>query len=117
MGYNSVLVVMNDALDMIRNDPEFGERVYQSTLSVRDREDVSAHSNNGGIFCNAATVISSAHADEPQVMVVKHNTGWVYRYGKTLPDSVLEDLAFVLEQHGYRISRKKKAQEKLDVSL
>lgn len=109
MGYNTVAVVMNDTIDMVADDKQFGKRLYNAVLdaaSSKRRVDVAAHTSTGGIAVNAATVLSCQHADEPQIVVVKHNTGYVYQYQKTLPDHVIEDLKFVLEQHGYQISKK-----------
>ena len=108
MGFNSVVVVMNDALGMIEEDPTFGRNLAQETMTYRRTGgDVPAHSPTGrGVFCNAATVLSCQHADVPQVVVVKHNTGWVYEYGKALPDHVLEDLKWVLDQHGFAVRKK-----------
>lgn len=111
MGYNTTVVVMNDALDVIKNDPEFGKNLYYAVLETQQGKqvDVPAHSyrdgEKRGVFCNAATVISSQHADDPQVVVVKHNTGWVDRYKETLPDHVIEDLKWVLKNNGYTVSK------------
>jgi hypothetical protein len=109
MGYNTVAVFMNDTIDMVADDNEFGKRLYDATLEAsgrRKKVDVPAHSARRGIACNAATILSCRHADDPQVVVVKQNTGYVYNYKETLPDHVIEDLKFVLEEHGYRISKK-----------
>lgn len=109
MGYNSVVVVMNDALGMIEEDPTFGRNLAAGIRGchIREDRDVPAYSPSGrGVHCNAAEVISTAHADIPQVVVVKGNTGFAYRYGEALPESVLEDLKFVLDQHGYSVRKK-----------
>lgn len=108
MGFNSVVVVMNDALGMIEEDPTFGRNLAQEIMTYRRTGgDVPAYSPTGmGVHCNAASVLSCQHADVPQVVVVKHNTGFVYKYGEALPDHVLEDLKFVLDQHGYSVRKK-----------
>ncbi len=113
MGYNSVVVVMNDAIGMIEKDQTFGKNLHDAVITMgrpdaqKYGNDVPAYSPTGlGVFCNAATVVSSQHADVPQVVVVKHNSGYVYKYGETLPDHVLEDLKWVLAQHGYTTRKK-----------
>jgi hypothetical protein len=78
MGFNSTVVVMNDALDMIRDDPQFGERLYRAVLEVGRGKpvDVSAHTKRG-IHCNAATVVESHHADYDVFVKVGGNYGEV----------------------------------------
>lgn len=114
MGYNTAIVVMNDALSVIKNDPKFGESLYNAVSQAHRGEsiDVPAHTYRDGevrgVYCNAATVVSVAHADEPQVMVIKYNSGYVAKYKETLPDHVIEDMKWVLKQHGYRVSKEPK---------
>lgn len=36
MGYNTTVVVLNDALDAIRDDPEFGKKLYHAILASYD---------------------------------------------------------------------------------
>lgn len=121
MGFNSVVVVMNDAIGTIEKDHLFGKHLAETVIGCCGRggeKDVPAYSykDNGstfqpdlvpvGVHCNAATVLSTAHADCPQVVVVKHNTGYVYKYKEVLPEHVLLDLKWVLEQHGFSIRKK-----------
>jgi hypothetical protein len=85
MGYNATLVVMVDALDAIKNDPEFGKKLadaiqhvaaYQHSDHFRyGQGDVAAHSKNGGIHTNAATVIEVHHADHDIFVRVGGNMG------------------------------------------
>jgi hypothetical protein len=114
MGYNTAVIVMNDAVHDIEHDPEFGRNLVKAIgKTVRGEQvDVPTYTRNKygdvmGVHCNAATVVSTAHADEPQVVVFKHNTGYVYRYKEKMPDHVLADLERVLEQHGYKVSKPK----------
>jgi hypothetical protein len=111
MGYNTVVVVMNDALDVIRDDPTFGQHLYDAVVTrdrARHSSDVPAFSSRGGIFCNAASVLSCEHADVPQVAVIKGNTGWVAKYKEEMPEHALKDMIWILEQHGYKVSKAKK---------
>ena len=79
MGFNTTVVVLNDALSYIAEDPEFGRRLYDaiSNLSRDKRGYVSAHSVHGGVYCNAATVIETHHADHDVTVVVGGNRGYV----------------------------------------
>ena len=78
MGWNTTVVVMNDALDCIRDDAEFGRRLYEAVLDARKGKpvDVAAHGKHA-IHCNAATVIETHHADYDVTVVVGGNTGRV----------------------------------------
>jgi hypothetical protein len=113
MGWNSAVIIMNDALGAIQQDPAFGKNLADAVSYAISKEyvDIPAFYPGGGVHCNAATVVSTQHADSPQVMVVKHNTAWVYRYKEQLPDHVIEDLKWVLKQHGYDVRRSPKKNE------
>lgn len=79
MGYNTTVVVLNDALGFIENDPEFGKRLARAIMEVQRGKpiDVSAHSKGGGVHCNAAAVIESHHADHDVCVIVGQNYGRV----------------------------------------
>jgi len=79
MGYNTTVVVLNDALDVIASDPGFGKRLAQAIMAVSRRStpvDVAAHGDKS-IHCNAATVIESHHADYDVLVKVGGNRGKV----------------------------------------
>lgn len=61
MGYNTTVVVMNDALDQIKNDPKFGEKLYYACLSVQRGKPVNV---SAGYHINAATVIEIHNANQ-----------------------------------------------------
>ena len=81
MGYNTTVVVMNDALDMIRDDPDFGRRLHDAVLRVQRGKpvDVAAHSSKGGVHCNAATVIETHHSSYFVTVRVGENYGEVVK--------------------------------------
>lgn len=73
MGYNTTVVVMNDALDQIEKDPQFGRNLAQAILRSGSRQehvDVPA-----GSHANAAHVVESHHADLTSVVTVGGNLG------------------------------------------
>lgn len=79
MGFNTTVVVLNDALSYIRDDPEFGRRLYDAvTRAHSGPQDVAAHSKRG-IHCNAAIVIETHHADYDVIVRVGRNTGEVLK--------------------------------------
>lgn len=113
MGYNTTIVVMNDALNAIGEDPEFGRKLEDAILSCHrvDNPDVSAVSKGGGIHVNAATVIGCEHADVTQVIAVGWNSGTVLDHpyinyhdkSMTTDEKVLRSLA---DKLGFRLSKK-----------
>ncbi len=79
MGWNTTVVLLNDALHEIAEDPEFGKRLADavSLLAVnKGPVDVSAHGRRS-IHCNAATVIETHHADITVHVAVGQNYGQV----------------------------------------
>ena len=80
MGYNTVLVVLNDNVDMGARDPHLGERILSAVRSWtrrRDRHELQffARAPNGGA-ASYGEVISQDHANGYQVVIVHGNTGW-----------------------------------------
>lgn len=78
MGYNTTVVVMNDALGEIAEDREFGARLARAIREVQRGKpvDVPAHGKHG-VHCNAATVIETHHADYDVLVRVGGNVGRV----------------------------------------
>ncbi len=77
MGWNTTVVVLNDALDQIEKDPQFGASLARAIRHMpvarhrgEDRIDVAA-----GNHCNAACVIESHHADSTALVSVGGNLG------------------------------------------
>ena len=79
MGYNTTVVVLNDALSYIKDDPGFGARLaYAVSRAVMGKPvDVPAYSIGGGVYCNAAIVIETHHADYDVMVRVGGNRGEV----------------------------------------
>lgn len=76
MGWNTTVVVLNDALSSIENDPEFGAKLARAVRAAIERSkcpiDVSA-----GNHCNAALVVETHHADQEVTVLVGRNFGRV----------------------------------------
>lgn len=80
MGFNSTLVVLNDALEQISEDKEFGQKVKASILrkySYRDEDYVNISSGN---HANVAAVVGVHHADEKHLFAIGGNIGWDFGY-------------------------------------
>lgn len=113
MGLNSTVVVHNDSLHVIREDPDFGKNLAEAImhLQVTRGKIVSVPSKN---HVNAAEAIESHHADIIQLIAVGTNTAWVLP-GSTMwgpgfeaekmKEEVLRDFA---DNMGYRLVKKYK---------
>jgi len=78
MGFNTTVVVLNDALGYIEDDPDFGKNLARAISEVGGRGgrvDVAARSSRGGVHCNAATVVETHHADSTVIVAVGGNLG------------------------------------------
>lgn len=74
MGWNTTVVVYNDALDQIRKDPQFGANLAKA-VSVLDH-DRSRHVDvSSGNYANAAMVVETHHADATALVTVGGNLG------------------------------------------
>ena len=78
MGFNTTVVVMNDALAQIEHDPEFGKNLARAIYEVQRGKPVDVPAcGERSVHCNAATVIESHHADYMVLVEVGRNSGRV----------------------------------------
>lgn len=77
MGYNSTIIVMNDALYEIANDPKFGTRLTRAIQSLSVVKNGQGVNISAGMHCNAATAIESHHADGNAIIAVGGNCATV----------------------------------------
>jgi hypothetical protein len=107
MGFNTTVVVLNDALNYIKDDKSFGASLYDAALTF-PRLDGDIRS---GMYVNAARVVDVHHADYITPIFVGAGTGVVipaqigFAPNETQDDRnirMLKELARVL---GYRVSR------------
>lgn len=100
MGFNSVLLVLNDRLHEIEHDPEFGKKVARA---------IRAHSWPGEqpYITGQTQVLSVHHADTLVVVAVGGNTGRVIGHGHWTQND--DQLVRHLEQERRRKEREAKA--------
>lgn len=111
MGFNTVALILNDAVHQIEQDPDFGKNVGYAVASFSwppNRRDVSigARSPKGDSSYPALTIVSMAHADTPQVCVVAYNSG-ASLWDKDCPEWAINAAAAALEHHGYKVTKRK----------
>ena len=90
MGINTVAVLLNDVAH------EMPDRMRQAVVDYRYEK--NEHFGLG-------TVISAAHADHYQVVVVHGNTGWTLDKAPQLPVICQDQLAECLRRHGWRVTK------------
>ena len=112
MGYNTTVVVLNDALNDIRGDKEFGNKLVEAisglSLGINEKtgrpyrsQDVSA-----GMHGNAARVIEQHHADRHAIVAVGGNTGTVLGHAFCDQDQKLAIIKQLAESMGYSLRKK-----------
>jgi hypothetical protein len=72
MGYNTTVIFMNDALTCIKDDPNFGRRLYDAIQGCGCHVEKPVDVSSLG-FANAATVIDIHHADQTALIAVGGN--------------------------------------------
>lgn len=109
MGYNTTIVVYNDALNAIKEDKSFGESLYNAAIMVESRGPQDIPSGN---HANAARVIETHHADRLVAVVVGGNDGEPLGHAGPWPlmrdeegnkERMLKNLA---DEMGYRLVKK-----------
>jgi len=113
MGFNTTVVILNDSLGAIENDPSFGKNLAQAI--TQRSGDVPAYSYRDGevrgVHCNAATVIESHHADGTAIVAVGGNIGEkldeVWYVGDIwTEEGKLKILKQMADNMGYRLVKK-----------
>lgn len=99
MGINTVAVLFNDMSHEIRTRDDVGKRMADamtSGWSLRNREPLACDFRGG-------RVISQAHADYSQVVVVGRNHGKMLAECDDLDSFALNQMADALQRHGWTV--------------
>ena len=77
MGYNTTILIMNDAVQYLDQDPDFGKNLKQAILEVSARgKSVDVPIGN---HSNGCQVIETHHANQTAVITVGGNRGKVVK--------------------------------------
>ena len=104
MGYNTSIIVLNDALNEIENDKDFGKKVAEA--SRRASSESRPQDIRSGCHVNAASVIETHHADQLTVLAFGGNTAQSLGFGggyRATPEEILKNIA---DRLGYRLVKK-----------
>lgn len=110
MGYNTSVVVINNALDQIANDQNFGKNLAEAVRSLSGRAPGTRIDVAAGNHCNAAHVVETHHADQTTIITVGGNLGLLRAsaYGWTdTPETQKALLAAWAEKLGYHLVKNK----------
>lgn len=101
MGWNSVVLVLNDCLTEIENDRWFGKKVHDEIAESFGRYRCERRYNSFGVVCQS-------HADDAQIVSVGRNTGRRLLPGSEITEGEAWQLRRILENNGYRVQKKRK---------
>lgn len=102
MGYNTSIIVRNDCLNAIADDPDFGRNLANAINGLRPR-----HGNNvrAGGSSNAATAIETHHSSDTVFVAIGGNRGEVVSNAPGHnTDEEVELLKMLADKHGYYIN-------------
>lgn len=108
MGFNTALMILNDAADGLKDNPDVGTSIYNALLESQRGKPVDFSIKS---YANGGVVLPSHHADVVQLIAVGGNdmTPVVNLYGAwremSEPEELLRRFA---DQLGFRIVRKSK---------
>ncbi len=108
MGFNTTVVILNDSLYDIENDPDFGKNlaIAINTLSGQSGP-ISVPSGGSG---RAASVIETHHSDYAVLIVTGcnsgNNMGTIFPHGRVTDDKDVKILRGLADKLGYRIAKK-----------
>lgn len=104
MGYNTAVLILNDAAHNLKTDPNVGEKLYNAMGEAQRGKPVDFSIGNHG---NGGLVMPSRHADDIQVIAVGQNymssLANIYYVDMTDPVELTKRVADSL---GYRLVKK-----------
>jgi len=106
MGYNTTVVVLNDALDQLEKDPDFGKKLAAGIRKAVFGKPVIVSVGN---HANPVEVIETHHADMTSVVAVGgncgNNLGTVLGWNHSKPEDQIEILKDLARQLGYNLRK------------
>ncbi len=124
MGYNTTLVLLNDALPEIARDKDLGAQIADAVRTFdfrrnskfrQDAENPKTLSIPAGNHCNALAVVSSNHADFTALVATGGNTGRLvdleFDGGRGVLNPPIEFAKRILRRHAGEIT----AHERMEI--
>ena len=111
MGFNTTVIVRNDALGNIEEDPEFGKNLARAIMHLSVSQGRSVDVSSKG-HCNAASAIETHHADRYIASAIGGNTAIVLGdCGSWQVDDEVDMLRRLADKHGYNLHKKRDEHE------
>lgn len=105
MGFNTTVIVLNDALHAIAEDPAFGKKLAAAVMSLGSRDKYAA-TISAMNHVNAATAVETHHADSFAVVAIGGNMGAVLGYGGGYRNTNEEILKALASSMGFVVHKK-----------
>ena len=109
MGINTTVVILNDALNEIENDPDFGKNLGDAIRKHGFMSSPTTSVSSGG-FCDAAEVIEMHHSECRAIIEVGGSMGvklfddvGKIKYSKERTLNIVKEMA---KQLGYRLVKR-----------
>lgn len=101
MGYQTTIVVLNDAAHMITEDPKFPKKLYDGINAMALRPENPIDVSIGG-HVNAVQIVAQEHADVMSIIASGGNSGRVIGHGRwsNSDHTLLHNLAAL---HGFKL--------------
>ena len=111
MGFNTTVLILNDALGDIENDPNFGKNLVQAIQEHYNGRTGSTMGVSAGHHANCAKVISQFHADNTAILAVGGNYATILGINSGYSHHKTEDKIRLLKQlaldYGYNLVKRK----------
>lgn len=108
MGFNTSLMIRNDNMHSLKNDIHLGQRIYNAICKLNIPKGRLMY---GDLDFGQGEVISQAHADANQLIVVGGNRGQTMEDFSNNENSdwfVIHQMKQYLEKHGYKVTKTRK---------
>ena len=113
MGRVSVVLVRNDDLDIIANDPEIGAHIVNAILASNRSGRYSIPSSNGRVHATNSmeVILPSVHSSETHVVAIDGGTGFpIYAHkckesGLPPSSNIESELVRIVKALGYRVTK------------
>lgn len=113
MGFNTSMLILNDCLSEIEQDPELGKKISQGVGMLARGEQVNITTVGGKCRSNGITLVETHHADTDTVVMfggnraqVLSNAVWAdAKEGDLSPD--VKYLRSLAAQMGYTLTKRK----------
>ena len=106
MGFMTEVLILNDGLDYIKNDPNFVENLYHAICRMSYDKSIDVPAGN---HANPCTVVAMHHADQSVPLLFHGNCGVRMDEVHKFPEIeayIIRALKWCAEQHGYRLAKK-----------